>query len=78
MMCMRKPSPLVSGEPLYLDLVVSRPETSAIAEIISGAVLLAITAGTFGWILGLLKFSTFSRVTSFWSRIGCFRPPLEG
>mmetsp|Transcript_27099 Transcript_27099/g.48978 ORF Transcript_27099/g.48978 Transcript_27099/m.48978 type:complete len:216 (-) Transcript_27099:675-1322(-) len=73
MMRVRKPSPLVSGEPLYLDLVVSRPETSVIAEIISGAVLLAITAGAFAWFLGALsKFQLFLAPLAFGVELAAF------
>mmetsp|Transcript_29749 Transcript_29749/g.65488 ORF Transcript_29749/g.65488 Transcript_29749/m.65488 type:complete len:759 (-) Transcript_29749:335-2611(-) len=53
--------PLVSGNPLYLDLLASRPQTSPTAEIINGCVLLAFTAGLFGWASALLLFRIKNR-----------------
>lgn len=76
---MRKPlqsnstSSVLSGEPLYLDLIASRPETSALAEIISGDVLLAITASTFGWFVGVKEmFQLFLASCAFGAELAAF------
>ena len=47
-----RPSPLVvKSTPVYADLVSSRPETSALAEIVSGMVTVSVAAFAFGWTL---------------------------
>lgn len=63
----------LSGEPLYLDLVASRPETTALPEIISGNVLLALSAGTFGWFAGVLElFELFLASLAFGAELAAF------
>lgn len=76
---MRKPlqserdSSVLSGEPLYLDLIASRPQTTALPEIISGDVLLALTAGSFGWFLGVMEaFQLFVASLAFGAELSAF------